>query len=53
MPAHARRYIDKAGLTDIHQNSEPFIRFKQACKDANLEVTTVGESYIETDMGIM
>ncbi len=50
---HACRYMDKAGLVDIHQKSEPFIKFKQACRDANLEVTTDGESYIETDMGIM
>ena len=45
--------MDKAGLTEIHQKSQPYIRFKQACKEANLEVTTIGESYIETDVGIM
>jgi hypothetical protein len=50
---HACRYIDKAGLTEVHQKSAPYLKFKQACRDANLEVTTIGESYIECDLGVM
>ncbi|BDA42335.1 hypothetical protein COCOBI_03-2220 [Coccomyxa sp. Obi] len=48
------RYTSKAALTDVHQNSAPFKKFKQALEAANLEFASkTGESYIECDMGCM
>ena len=48
------RYPDKKTLTDVHQKSAPFLKFKAAVEAANLEFTSkIGESYIESDLGFM
>lgn len=48
------RYSSKEALTEIHQNSAPFKRFKEQWTAANLEYTSkTGESYLEEDLGFM
>lgn len=48
------RYSSKEALTEIHQKSLPFKKFKEQWAAANLEYTSkTGESYIEEDLGFM
>lgn len=48
------RYKSKEALTEVHQQSAPFKKFKQAWQEANLEIASkTGESYLETDLGYM
>ncbi|EIE20973.1 hypothetical protein COCSUDRAFT_83532 [Coccomyxa subellipsoidea C-169] len=48
------RYTSQAALTEVHQQSAPFKKFKKAWAEANLEYENkTGESYIEKDLGYM
>lgn len=48
------RYSSKEALTEIHQQSAPFKKFKEQWTAANLEYTSkTGESYLEEDLGFM
>ena len=48
------RYSSKEALTEIHQQSAPFRKFKEQGIAANLEYTSkTGESYYEEDLGFM
>ena len=48
------RYSSKEALTEIHQNSAPFKKFKEQWTAAKLEYTSkTGESYLEEDLGFM
>ena len=48
------RYSSKEALTEIHQQSAPFKKFKEQFTAANLEFASkTGESYYEEDLGFM
>lgn len=48
------RYSSKEALTEIHQHSAPFKKFKEQWTAAKLEYTSkTGESYLEEDLGFM
>ena len=48
------RYSSKEALTEIHQKSAPFKKFKEQWAAANLEYSSrTGESYVEEDLGFI
>lgn len=48
-----RRYCTKAALHDVHQKSEPFLKFKQETTEMDCYVSKSGFGAFETGIGHM
>lgn len=47
------RYCDKSALVDVHQKSEPFLKFRQQTQDLDCYVSKEGWGSFETGIGHM